>query len=173
MGAGAATVGAGDPWPCAAGVGQILLRLPPDEIRHAAYSELARRHPYDGIVASGAWSDSVADDLRRIFDYHRPGLRCGAERENASANCRDFRLLTIPAASVDAGAIARRVRGQQPVYVLVDQVDQRGQERLPGVLKSLRRSGIRHYGFVHGDYFERPGLFPKLAMEMAQSTTTR
>lgn len=157
----------------AAGVGQILLRLPPEGIPRETITELARRHPYDGIVVSGAPSDSVVDGLRRTFDFHRPGLRCGTEQATARANCRDFRLLAISEAGVVATTVARQARTPPPVYVLLENIEPRDRKRIPEMLRMLRQAGIRHYGLGYGTYFEQPGLFQRLAMEMAQPAATR
>lgn len=156
----------------AGGVGQILLRLPPDGVSREVYTELARRHPYDGIVLSGAPTASTAADLLGIFSFHRPGLRCGTERGAEIADCRDFRLLAIPA-HADSKLVARQARGQQPIYVLLEDSEAQDHKRLPEILRALRQAGIRHYGLEHGAHFENPGLFQKLAMEMAKPTATR
>lgn len=147
-----------------AGVGQILLRIPDAPGIMPAASELARRHPYDGVILDGNFAHNTDSALRVRFEYYRPGLRCGRSIDSPSTACDDFRVVTL-----EPGKPQVQVRDdRESVYYLVhNRPDEPGQ-RVIEALRSLGDNGARHYGLRDGEFLHDPVNLRRVAVEMAR-----
>jgi poly-beta-1,6-N-acetyl-D-glucosamine N-deacetylase PgaB len=152
----------------AAGVRRLILRLPAEVTDRAAWQELARRHPYDDLLVSGAPTEATVQWLRETFGFHRPTLRCGSDRPVPPAACRDFRIVRIRPSATDLGVITAQTPADTPVYLLVESGASPRDSRLAGTIRALRQQGVRHYGIEQGPWLESPDMLQAVALELAR-----
>lgn len=150
-----------------AGIHHLYLRLSPPLFTEAAWRELARRHPYDGIVLSDRGSIEHAGALLKEFEYYRPGLRCGTLEALEVAGCQSFRIVNI-----DAGArLVEPVKSgprDPPVWYLVRIADTARSAQVLDTLRALRAAGVRDYGIADAALLNDPVTLRDTAIELAR-----
>lgn len=162
-----------------AGVDYLLLHIPVITGVQPAAMELARRHPYDGVLLAAGHDQEEATALHRLFEYHHPGVRCGREQGAAWPVCRDFMVVTVdsplpasrPGVNHDAKSIATiTTPGSIPVYVLLQNRPDENGTQVARALKDLRNAGARNYGLRYGSFLEKPANTRRVAVELAGHT---
>ena len=162
-----------------AGVDHLILRIPvvPGVINVA--TELARRHPYDGVLLAAGHNQADAAALKNIFKYYRPGSRCGREQGAEWAVCQDFIAVPVellpkgnkPVVKQDATSIATiTAPGSMPVYFFLQNRPDEDGAQVAKTLHGLRADGARHYGFRYGSFLDNPVNIRRLAAELAGHT---
>ena len=150
-----------------AGVGQILLRISDAPGIMPAVSELARRHPYDGVILDGSFANNADSALRARFEYHRPGLRCGRFIITPSTACDDFRVVPVEPGKARVPAEG----GRESVYYLVRNRPDESGKRVIEALRSLGDDGARHYGLRDGEFLRDPANLRRVAIELARHSS--
>jgi peptidoglycan/xylan/chitin deacetylase (PgdA/CDA1 family) len=153
------------------GVRQIVLRLPTADLSAAVYAELARRHPYDGILVSKGVAPQVVTAARARFAYYRPGLVCGIEGQVSVPGCTDFRLVSIDPEQRFAP------EGEKPdptpvYYLLQNGPDLKGRQ-LVASIRALNRGGARNFGLRNSTALDDPGTLTRVTVELANLTDSR
>ena len=149
-----------------AGIDFLLLRIPVTAAAAQVATELARRHPYDGILLAAGYSHADATALQKLFDYHHPGVRCGREQGVVWPLCQDFTAIWVDSSPtairpvIDGAAAA-------PVYFLLQNRSDADGTQVASVLHGLRAAGARNYGVRDGSFLEKPVNLRRVAIEMA------
>jgi poly-beta-1,6-N-acetyl-D-glucosamine N-deacetylase PgaB len=149
-----------------AGIDFLLLRIPAIPGVAQAAPELARRHPYDGVVFAAGHSQAEAQALQRLFGYHHPGARCGREQGAAWPVCQDFMTVNMDL-PVNASNPAVKLAASMPVYFLLQNQPDADGAQVGKALHGLRASGARDYGLRYGTFLENPANLRRVAAELA------
>jgi poly-beta-1,6-N-acetyl-D-glucosamine N-deacetylase PgaB len=153
------------------GIHQIVLRLPTTELSSAVYTELARRHPYDGILVSKGMAPQAVAAVRARFAYYRPGLACGTEGQAALTGCTDFRL--VPVEPEQAPMSPAQLPDPVPVYYLLqNRPDLKGRQ-LVAAVQALNRAGARNYGLRNSSALDDLATLTRVTVELASPTDSR
>jgi len=159
-----------------AGVNHLLLRIPAIPGVTQAATELARRHPYDGVLLAAGLDQIEATVLHRLFEYHHPGVRCGREQGAAWPLCLDFMVVSADSpAATGRPAVNHNIKsiapitapGSMPVYVLLKNRPDEDGKQVAKALRGLRTSGARHYGLRYGSFLDNPANLRRVAIELA------
>jgi hypothetical protein len=153
------------------GIRQIVLRLPATLPGTAVITELARRHPYDGILVSKGMTTQSAVVARERFAYYRPGLVCGSEGQISAPGCTDFRLVSIDPDQAPESQEAPR--DSIPVYQLLQNGPDLKDRQLVASLRALHRSGVRNYGLRNSPALDDLGTLTRVTVELANLTDAR
>jgi len=162
-----------------AGIDRLLLHIPVIPGVTQAATELARRHPYDGVLLAAGHKQAEAAALHRLFEYHHPGVRCGRGQGAAWPVCLDFMAVTMDlpvtfkraAANQDSKSIASiSAPGSMPVYALLQNRPDEDGVQVAKALHGLRAAGARHYGFRYSKFLENPANLRRVAVELAGHT---
>lgn len=150
-----------------AAIHHLYLRLSSPLLDERARQELARRHPYDGILLSDRGTVEHAGLLLQQFGYYRPELRCGTLDAPETAGCRSFRIVNI-----DTGAhgITPGKSGPDdpPTYYLVRVKETTTGEELLRTLRALRTAGARDFGLTNAALLDDPNTLRDTAVEFAR-----
>jgi peptidoglycan/xylan/chitin deacetylase (PgdA/CDA1 family) len=149
-----------------AGIDFLLLRIPAIPGVAQAAPELARRHPYDGVLLAAGHSQAEATALQGLFGYYHPGVRCGREQGAAWPVCQDFMLVNVDlpvTASNPAGPHA----GATAVYLLLQNQPDADGAQIAKSLHDLRTAGARDYGLRYGTFLDNPVNLRRVAAELA------
>jgi hypothetical protein len=149
-----------------AGIDFLLLRIPAIPGVAQAAPELARRHPYDGVVLAAGHSRVEAEALQRLFGYHHPGARCGREQGAAWPACQDFMTVNVDLPDT-ASNPAVKLAATMPVYFLLQNQPDTDAAQVVKALHGLRASGARDYGLRYGTFLENPANLRRVAAEIA------
>lgn len=154
-----------------AGVNHLLLRIPVIPGVAQAAIELARRHPYDGILLAGhSQADTVL--LRKLFDFYHPGVRCGGEQGATWPVCRDFVAVAVDPRHAVGNPVAKQ-DVSTPVYFLLQNRPDDAGERVAKLLHGLRTAGARDFGLRDGAFLDNPVNLRRVASELAGHTIHR
>jgi len=158
-----------------AGVDHVLLYIPDiPGVTHVA-KELARRHPYDGVLLAAEHVQKDVTALHRLFDYYHPGVRCGRERGAVWAHCMDFMVVTVDSRATADRSAAKpdenlnesiTASGSVPVYVLLQNRPDEDGAQVARDLQGLRAAGARHYGLHYGAFLNNPANLRRVAIEL-------
>jgi len=149
-----------------AGIDFLLLRIPAIPGVMQAAPELARRHPYDGILLAAGHSQAEAEALQRLFGYHHPGVRCGREQGAAWPACQDFMTVDVDS-PVTASNPVVKFAASMPVYYLLQNQPGADAVQVVKALHELRATGARDYGLRYGTFLENPANLRRVAVELA------
>jgi poly-beta-1,6-N-acetyl-D-glucosamine N-deacetylase PgaB len=160
-------------------VSYLLLHIPVIPGVVPATMDLARRHPYDGVLLAAGHKPAEARALLRLFEYHHPGVHCGREQGATWPVCEDFMVVAVDSPTMSNRAAANinvkpmapiAVSGSMPVYVLLqNRPDDDGAE-VTKALHGLRTAGARHYGLRYGTFLDDPVNVRRVAVELAGHT---
>lgn len=150
-----------------AGIHQLYLQISSPLLAEAARRELARRHPYDGIVLFDRGSIEQAGLLLKEFWVYRPGLRCGTLEALEAAGCQSFRIINVDAGTrfvepVKSGPNA------PPIYYLVRIADATRRAQVLDTLRTLRAAGVSDYGITNAALLGDPAALRDMAIEFAR-----
>lgn len=145
------------------GVNHLLLRIPALPGIASMAAELARRHPYDGILLDAGHGPG-ATALQQVFRYYQPASRCGTSGDAAIPGCTDFRVVSLAPGRLPEN-LDRLANGPTPSYFLVHGAAT-DDSRLIVALRALRRAGARHYGIEDGAYLDDPARLRRVAVEL-------
>jgi len=154
----------------------LLLRLPAIPAVTQAAEELARRHPYDGIMLATDHRPADAAMLLKLFDYYHPGVRCGREQGAAWRVCQDFTVMTVELPITDDRAIAAQYAksispdagpGPTPVYFMLSNRPDADGKQVASALHKLRYAGAQNYGLRDGLFLDKPENLRRVATELA------
>jgi len=149
-----------------AGIDFLLLRIPAITGVAQAAPELARRHPYDGVLLAAGHSQAEAEALQRLFAYHHPGVRCGREHGAAWPAYQDVMAVNVDL-PVTASIPAVKHTATMPVYFLLQNQPGTDGAQVVKALHGLRASGARDYGLRYGTFLENPANLRRVAAEIA------
>lgn len=149
-----------------AGIDFLLLRIPAIPGVVQAAPEIARRHPYDGVLLAAGHSQAEAAALQRLFAYHHPGVRCGREQGAAWPVCQDFMAVNLDSPTV-ASSPAVKYATSTPVYYLLQNRPDADGAQVAKVLHGLRAAGARDYGARYGTFLDNPANLRRVATELA------
>ena len=149
-----------------AGIDFLLLRIPAIPGVVQAAPELARRHPYDGVLLAAGHSQAEAAALQRLFDYHHPGVRCGREQGATWPACQDFMAVNLEL-PIAANSPAVMHVASTPVYFLLQNRPDADGAQMAKVLYGLRAAGARNYGLRYGSFLDNPVNLRRVATELA------
>ena len=155
-----------------AGVDYLLLRIPAVPGVAQAAIELARRHPYDAVLLAAGHSNADAALLRKLFDYYRPGVRCGGEQGATWPVCRDFVAVSVDPRHAAGNPVAKQ-EASAPVYFFLQNRPDDSGGQIVKVLHGLRSGGARHFGLRDGAFLENPVNLRRVASELAGHTIHR
>ena len=155
-----------------AGIDYLLLRIPAVPGVAQAAIELARRHPFDGVLLAAGHSQEDAVLLRMLFDYYHPSVRCGGEQGSTWPVCRDFVAVSVdPRHAV--GSLVAMQDASTPVYFLLQNRPDDAGEQVVKALHVLRSGGARHFGLRDGAFLDNPVNLRRVASELAGHTILR
>jgi hypothetical protein len=149
-----------------AGIDFLLLRIPAIPGAVQAAPELARRHPYDGVLLAAGHSQTEAAALQRLFAYHHPGVRCGREQGAAWPVCQDFMAVNLDSPTVANSPLVKYAASTPVYYLLQNRPDADG-AHVAKVLHGLRAAGARNYGLRYGSFLDKPVNLRRVATELA------
>lgn len=155
-----------------AGADSLLLRIPAVPGVTQAAIELARRHPYDGVLLAAGHSQADAVLLHKLFDFYHPGVRCGGEQGAAWPVCRDFMAVSVDSRQAVGSPVATPDVSMPVYFFLQNRPDDAG-EQVVKVLHGLRSGGARHFGLRDGAFLDNPGNLRRVASELAGHTIHR
>lgn len=155
-----------------AGIDYLLLRIPAVPGVAQAAIELARRHPYDGVLLAAGHSQEDAVLLRMLFDYYHPGVRCGGEQGATWPVCRDFVAVSVDPRHAVSNLVAMQ-DASTPVYFLLQNRPDDAGEQVVKALHGLRSGGARHFGLQDGAFLDNPVNLRRVASELAGHTILR
>jgi peptidoglycan/xylan/chitin deacetylase (PgdA/CDA1 family) len=153
------------------GIRQIVLRLPTTVISSAVYTELARRHPYDGILLSKEMAPQAVAAVRARFAYYRPGLVCGTEGQAPVTGCTDFRLVVVDPDQSPMSPV--QLPDPAPVYYLLQNRPELKGRQLVAAVQALNRSGARNYGLRDSSALDDLATLTRVTVELASPTDSR
>jgi len=153
------------------GIRQIVLRLPATLPATAVTTELARRHPYDGILVSKGMTTQSVVAARDRFAYYRPGLICGSEGQVSAPGCTDFQLVSVD--PDQASGPHEAPRGSIPIYCLLQNGPELKDRQLVASLRALHRGDVRNYGLRNSSALDDLGTLTRVAVELANLTGGR
>jgi len=148
-----------------ADINRIYLLLPGSVMNKPAYQELARRHPYDGIVVSGDRSTSDMAWLRETFERYRPGMACGTGSAPTAEACNDFQIHFMTAGG-DFGRALRTLRPGSSPYVLVHLPSRPSRPLIESTFRELRQARVRYFGVADRPDVNDPAVLRQLAIEL-------
>ena len=149
-----------------AGIDFLLLRIPAIPGVMQAASELARRHAYDGVLLAAGHSQMEAAALYKLFEYHRPAVRCGREQGAAWPVCQDFMTVHQDSPTI-AGSAAAVQAASTPVYFLLQNRPDADGAQVAKALHGLRVAGAKNYGLRYGTFLDNPVNLRRVATELA------
>ena len=149
-----------------AGIDYLLLRLPASPAVTQAATELARRHPYDGVLLAAGLSRADAETLQNLFDYYHPGVRCGQEQGAAWPVCQDFMVVSVDSPLPVRHPVVDSSAAMTVYYLLQSRPDADGRQ-VASALHGLRTAGARHYGLRDGLFLNNPANLRRVATELA------
>jgi biofilm PGA synthesis lipoprotein PgaB len=153
-----------------ASVRRLILSLPAPVTASAVHAELARRHPFDGVVFTGRHPLERIAALKAQFGYHQPGLRCGVEGSNPAGVCGDFRLVPVDLNEAGGPTDSPGQTGSA-VYYLIRQAKGGSSIRVAEMMRQLSRRGALHYGVVD-DGLRDPEALRRVAIEFNRFVDT-
>jgi biofilm PGA synthesis lipoprotein PgaB len=151
-----------------AAVRELVLYLPANVAVDAVYTELARRHPFDGIVLAVPAADQAIVRIRDVFAHYRPGLRCGLEAIAPGGACRDFRLVVTGTRNT-AGLASGEAPSGTAVYHLIRPEVGVDDAKLLDALRRLRRAGTLHFGLAVDGLLDDPEMIRRVAVEFSSA----
>jgi hypothetical protein len=149
-----------------AGIDFLLLRIPAIPGVIQAVPELARRHPYDGVLLATGHNQEAAAELYRLFDYHHPAVRCGREQGAVWPVCQDFLAVNHGLPTLAGSPAAMETASTQVYFLLQNRLDADGAQ-VAKALHGLRVAGARNYGLRYGMFLENPVNLRRVATELA------
>jgi peptidoglycan/xylan/chitin deacetylase (PgdA/CDA1 family) len=149
-----------------AGIDYLLLRITAVPAVTEAAAELARRHPYDGVLLAANISKADAAILQKQFSYHHPGTQCGQEQGAAWPVCQDFMLVSVDSLA-PAHYSAMDDKTALPVYYLLQNRPDADGRQVATALHDMRVRGARNYGLHDGPFLENPEYLRRVATELA------
>ena len=153
-----------------AAIHRLYLELPPTSLPEAAAHELARRHPYDGIVLAGHESAAQVASLLKEFGDYRPGLRCGTSGATEHVGCRSFRMVSMEAGTRSPARV-KAGPDDAPIHYWVRVTGTTTGSQVLETLRALRVTGARHYGLENSALLDSPALLREVAIELARRGT--
>lgn len=155
-----------------AAIDHVYLHLPVMKHRVAVYTELARRHAYDGVLFQASDDRATLRELVVIFEKHRPGLRCGGMSVIPSRDCQD--ILVVP---VDPGQFpALDPSGVPPATIgltLLRNSPAIAESELLSSLRKIHTAGVRHYGFRDSQVLASPAVLMRITTELARHVASK
>jgi poly-beta-1,6-N-acetyl-D-glucosamine N-deacetylase PgaB len=146
---------------------RLFLLLPANVKNKSAFQDLARRHPYDGIVLTGDWAPGDIVQLRDNFERYRPGMVCGVSANDRVAGCSDYLLHTVTVGE----AFSHELQALRPgpgSYVLIRFPARPSPSDIETAFKELRQANIRDYGIVDRTDLNAPNLLRQVAVELSR-----